>query len=65
MFANVPKKLAKIFMDKLSDIINKKKIINRLFIKKFIHYSLLKLYEQFFAKTKNYYRWVEVNKKNH
>lgn len=39
-------------MDKLSDIVNKKKIINKLFIKKFIHYSLLKLYEQFLPKPK-------------
>jgi hypothetical protein len=43
---------------KIADIVAKKKIIKKLFINKFIHYSLLKLYEQFFAKTKNYYRYV-------
>lgn len=53
------------FFYKLLEIVERKKCINKLFIKKFIHYSLLKLYEQFFAKTKNYYRYVEITKKNH
>lgn len=35
-----------------------KKCFKKLFIKKFLHYSTLKLYEEFFARTKNYYRYV-------
>ena len=36
-----------------------------MFIEKFIYYSFNKLFEEFFAKTKNYYRFIEINKKNY
>lgn len=43
-FTNIPVNQARKLLQRINIIVLKKKCINKLFIKKFIHYSLLKLY---------------------
>ena len=44
--------------------VRRRNTIKRLFVQKFTHYATQQVYEEFFTKTKNYFRYVEFCKKD-
>ena len=60
-----PEEKKKKLFYKLQEIVERKRVIKKLFLNKFIYHSVYHLNESFFAKMKNYMRYVEVCKKNH